>query len=203
MHFGRLPLTAVITGFIVETVETIVIALSIFVVVYLFAFQPHEVQGQSMDGIDGFHNGQYILTDKITFRFREPRRGDVIVFKYPLNKQYDYIKRVIAVPGEEIELRDNRIVIYNKNIPEGFTLDESKYLGSDVVTEPKAFLKDGLKLTVPDDKFIAMGDNRTQSSDSRSWGFVPRDDIIGRSFFRYWPPNEIGLIKHHNLDEQQ
>jgi len=183
-----------IVTFVVDVLETVVIAVSIFIIIYLWAFQPHEVNGQSMDGIDNFHDGQYILTDKITYRFKEPQRGQVIVFKYPLNKSYDYIKRIIGLPSEQIMIKDSKIHIYNKEHPDGFILDESAYIGLNVVTVGREFLKDEIKLQIPEDNYFVMGDNRPQSSDSRVWGFVPKEDIIGKSYFKYWPANEVGLI---------
>ncbi len=185
-----------IKNFLLDIIETVVIALSIFVVIYLLAFQPHEIKGQSMDGIAGFHDGQYLLTDKLTYRFREPERGEVIVFKYPLNESVDYIKRVIAIPGDKIMLKDNKIYLYTDECPEGVIVNESAYIAPTVQTNPKTFLKEGVLVRVPEDNYFVMGDNREHSSDSRAWGFVERDEIIGRSLFRYWPPNEIGLIDH-------
>lgn len=184
-----------IATFFLDVLETVVIALSIFVVVYLIAFQPHEVNGKSMDGIAQFHNGQFILTDKLTYRFRDPKRAEVIVFAYPLKKSDDYIKRIIALPGEQIMVSNNKVYIFNSENKNGVILNESEYLSPLVVTKGKEFLKEGEKITVPANNYFVMGDNRPDSSDSRSWGFVPREDIIGKSFFRYWPPNEIGLIK--------
>ena len=184
-----------IADFIIDIVETVVIALSIFAVVYLLAFQPHEVIGKSMDGLDNFHNGQYILTDKLTYRFREPQRGEVIIFKYPLDKNYDYIKRIIGLPGEEIQLRNNKIYIYNDENPDGLPLNENGYIASNIPTSGRAFLSDEQRITIPKDSYFVLGDNRTQSSDSRTWGFISRNDIVGRSLFRYWPPNEIGMVE--------
>ncbi len=188
-----------IENFFIDTVETVVIALSIFVVIYLLAFQPHEIKGQSMNGIAGFHDGQYLLTDKLTYRFREPQRGEVIVFKYPLNKSIDYIKRVIGIPGDKIMLKQNKVYLYTPNCPEGVIIDQSEFLAPTVKTDPKTFLKEGVIVTIPEDNYFVMGDNRPHSSDSRTWGFVERKDIIGRSLVRYWPPNEIGLIQHPKI----
>lgn len=178
----------------IDIIETIVIALSIFVIIYLIAFQPHEVNGESMTGIGKFHNGQYILTDKFTYKLREPKRGEVVVFQYPLDKNYDYIKRIIALPGEKVMLSANRIYIYNAEHPSGFILDESAYISEDILTQPRQFLKENEILSIPKDYYFVMGDNRPHSSDSRAWGVVPKNLIIGKSFLRYWPANEFGLI---------
>ncbi len=186
----------IIENFVIDLIETIAISASIFVIVYFFAFQPHEVSGVSMNGNDGFHSGQYILTDKFTYRLREPKRGEVIVFKYPLNTSYDYIKRIIALPGERIQLKNNQVILYNAQNANGLVLDESKYLAPNTPTAGRDFINEGDIVTVPKDNYFVMGDNRKESSDSRVWGFVPKEDIIGKSFFRYWPFTEIGLIKN-------
>lgn len=184
-----------VVSFLMDILETVVIALSIFVVVYLLAFQPHEVKGQSMDGEGGFHDGQYILTDKLTYRFRDPQNGEVVVFKYPLNKNVDYIKRIIAIPGDEIMILNNKVYLYKAGAKEPTILDE-QYLYSDAITQGKTYLQEGQKIRISEDEYFVMGDNREQSSDSRSWGLVPKENIIGRSFFVYWPPNDIGLVDH-------
>jgi signal peptidase I len=186
----------IIENFVIDLIETIAISASIFVIVYFFAFQPHEVSGVSMNGNDGFHSGQYILTDKFTYRLRDPKRGEVIVFKYPLNTSYDYIKRIIALPGERIQLKNNQVILYNAQNANGLVLDESKYLVPNTPTAGRDFINEGDIVTVPKDNYFVMGDNRKESSDSRVWGFVPKEDIIGKSFFRYWPFTEIGLIKN-------
>ncbi len=188
-----------IGAFLIDIIETVVFALSIFVIVYLLAFQPHEVKGQSMDGIGGFHDGQYILTDKITYRLRPPKRGEVIVFKYPQNRNLDYIKRIIAIPGDEIIIKDNKINLYKDGSDIPVIIDESSYIDNDTLTEGKNYLKEGQRLKLNENEYFVMGDNRDESYDSRSWGVVNKSDIIGRSFFRYWPPNEIGLIKNPDL----
>lgn len=182
--------------FLLDLLETIVIAAAVFAIVYFFAFQPHEVSGESMNGKAGFHTGQYILTDKITFQLREPERGEVIVFKYPLNPSYDYIKRIIGLPGESVKIENDKVIIYNAENPNGFVLDESLYLANDVKTEPNAYAQEGKKIDIPQGEYFVMGDNRPKSADSRTWGLITKQHIIGRSFFRYLPVNEMGLIKN-------
>jgi signal peptidase I len=181
---------------LLDLVETVFIAGAVFIVVYFFAFQPHEVSGESMNGKAGFHTGQYILTDKITFKLREPERGEVIVFRYPLNPSFDYIKRIIGLPGETVKIKDGKVTIINTEHPEGFVLDESNYLSTEVVTDPNAFAQEGKEIKIPENEYFVMGDNRPKSADSRAWGLVNKDNIIGRSFFRYIPVNEMGLVKH-------
>lgn len=183
-----------------DILETVVIALAFGMITYLFIFQPHEVIGSSMDGNAKIHEGQFILTDKLTYRFFKPERGTVIVFKYPLDTKYDYIKRIIGLPGEAIMIKDSKVHIYDDQNPNGYVLDESKYLAKTVNTEGRTFLKEGEIVQIPANNYVVLGDNREDSSDSRTWGFVPKEDIIGRSLLRYWPPEEIGVLQTPKYD---
>lgn len=175
-----------IGAFFVDIIETIVIALAIFVVVYLFFFQPHQVRGASME--PNFYDGEYILTDKISYRFKQPQRGDVIVFKSPKNPDVDYIKRIIGLPGESITITNGHIGINQ------YQLDEISYLPSDVKVNPGSFTTEDKSFKIPPNEYFVMGDNRPRSSDSREWGTVSKNDIIGKSLLCYWPINCIGFI---------
>ena len=182
-----------IGNFILDFIETIVTALAIFVLIYLFLFQPHQVKGNSMSTPlpQSFHNGEYLLTNKITYKFHEIKRSDVIVFKAPHNENYDYIKRVIGLPGERIKIQKGKVFI------NGSPLNESKYLPQNSYTNAGRFLKEGEEIIIPPRKYFVIGDNRSYSSDSRDWGFVPQKNIIGKAWFRYWPPDKIGLVKYN------
>lgn len=173
---------------LLDLVETVVIALAIFVVVYLFLFQPHQVKGSSM--YPNFIDGEYILTNKINYRFSKPQRGDVVVFKSPQNKEIDFIKRIIGLPGDKVRVTGGFIYLNDKK------LSEATYLPSDYVTNPGAFLREGQTATVPANSYFVFGDNRNHSSDSREWGFVPFEDIIGKAWFRYWPITHLGFVPH-------
>lgn len=175
-----------IVGIFFDAIESIVVALSIFVVIYLFLVQPHKVIGASMDTT--FHDGEYILTDKISYRLHTPERGDVIVFKAPRNPDFDYIKRIIAVPGDTVSIKDGYVYVNQQQLSEN-------YIKSETVLLPGQFLKESQELKLSDDEYFVLGDNRSHSSDSRQWGTVLRKDIIGKAFFRYWPPSQFGLIK--------
>ncbi len=181
-----LGILSAIGKFFLDLMETIVMALAIFVVVYLFLFQPHQVKGNSM--YPNFHDGEYILTDKVSYRFGQPQRGDVVVFQAPKNKEVDYIKRIIALPGETVKIVNNSIYIDNRKLPE-------VYIPDDYITNGGSFLTDGQEAIVPQDEYFAMGDNRSHSSDSREWGFVKKEEIVGRAFLRYWPFNRFGIVK--------
>src|SRR5258706_1270913 len=168
-----------------EFIEAFVISGSVFVVVYLFLMQPHQVKGSSM--FPTFKDQEYLLTDKVTYRTRQPLDGDVIVFKAPINENFDFIKRVIATPGQTVEVKDGHVFI------DGKMLDEF-YLPKEYTTAPGQFLHEGENYTVQPDELMAFGDNRDHSSDSRDWGPVPYRNIIGKVFFRYYPFNVAGLV---------
>jgi signal peptidase I len=171
--------------FLLETVETIVIALAVFVIVYLFLFAPHQVKGNSM--YPNFHDGEYLLTDKISYRLNNPKHGDVVVFTAPKNKEYDYIKRIIATPDDTIEICRGKIKRNGQLLPE-------TYLPPDFKTLSGHFIKECQTLTLKANEYFVLGDNRSHSSDSREWGMVPRDLLIGKAWLRYWPIDRWGLI---------
>lgn len=178
--------------FILDTIEVFAVAGAIFAVVYLFLVQPHNVEGKSME--PSFHHGEYVLTSKILYRFSEPERGDVIIFKYPQQPKDQFIKRIIALPGETFEIKFGQVYIYNTENKDGFALSEY-YLKPGEKTRKGKTIPENQKIKVPKDSYIVMGDNRNNSSDSREWGFVPRDNIIGKAWFRYFPLGSIGKIK--------
>ncbi len=177
---------------VVDIIETIVVAAAIFVVVYLFLLQPHQVKGASMK--PNFHENEYILTDKISYRFAQPQRGEVIIFKSPTDPDVDFIKRIIALPGERVKISDGKIFIYNDEHKNGFELKEPyEILGP---TSGGKEAPQNTEVTVPKDEYFVLGDNRLESFDSRSWGNLPKKNIIGKAWLRYWPLNKFGFIKH-------
>lgn len=186
----------IIGNFFLDIIETVVIALSIFLIVYLFLVQPHQVNGASM--FPNFEDGQYLLTDKISYRTGKPQRGDVIVFAAPESAQCpegtgcDFIKRVIGLPGEQIEVKNDHFYINGRQLTED-------YLPPDLVTRANNYTMNG-PIVVPSNSYFVAGDNRTHSSDSRAWGPVPFQNIVGKVFFRYWPPQVTGLIQHARYD---
>lgn len=137
-----------------------------------------------------FTDREYILANIIGLNFSTPNRGDVVVFHPPVaepGRDY-YIKRVIAVPGDTIMLQNGDVYINGEKI------DQSSFLPSDVKTYPGSFLHEGQSVTLQDDEYIVMGDNRSNSSDSREWGVIKKENIVGQSMLVYWPPNEAKLI---------
>ncbi len=174
--------------FTLDLLQTVLLAASIFLVIYIFLFRPFQVSGDSM--YPTFKNGEYILTNLLAVRTNGIHRGDVIVFIAPPDREKDFIKRVIGIPGDSVLLKGGFVYL------NGNKLNESVYLGSDVRTYGGSFLKDNQPYTVPDGNYIVFGDNRPFSSDSREWGLLPKNMIIGKSFFVYWPVNHTRLI--HN-----
>ncbi len=169
-----------------EFIESFVISASFFVVIYLFLMQPHQVKGSSM--FPTYKDKEYLLTDKVTYRRRLPEYGDVIVFKAPMNESFDFIKRVIATPGQTVKVANGKVFVDGKMLSE-------PYLPDSYETSPGEFLQEGEEYTVQDGEVMAFGDNRDHSSDSRDWGPVPNHNITGRVFFRYWPVSVAGPIK--------
>ncbi len=177
-----------IYNFMLDAMQTILLAASIFLVVYIFLFRPFQVSGESM--FPTFKNKEFILTNLIGLRFKDPKRGDVLVFHAPPDPEKDFIKRVMGLPGDTVYLKEGYVYINDKKV------DESKYLKSTVLTYGGNFLKEGEKITIPPGNYIVMGDNRPFSSDSREWGFLPKDKIIGSSLFVYWPLNAMRIVRN-------
>lgn len=166
-----------------ETLSYIIVALVIVVPIRTFIAQPFVVNGASMDST--FKDGEYLIVDEISYRFDDPRRGDVVVFRYPLDTKKYFIKRIIGLPGETVKVSGAKITIINTENPGGFTISES-YTHSQTVGNLTTTLRDG--------EYFVMGDNRVVSLDSRSWGALPEKDIIGKPFARLLPLSRIGLF---------
>lgn len=171
-------------AFIWETVKVVVISLAIIIPIRYFLVQPFFVKGASMEPT--FDDGNYILIDEITYRFHEPERGDIIVFRFPQDKSQFFIKRIVGLPDETLEIKDNQIKIYNKENPNGFILDEKFYLAPDQQTIGS------FRIKIDSNEYFVMGDNRLRSSDSRTWGAVNRSLVTGRVFFRALPLSGFG-----------
>jgi signal peptidase I len=174
--------------FLLDIAQTLILAAAAFVVVYMFFFRPFEVKGESM--FPNLHDSNYLITNVISQRIGDPKLGDVVVFKAPNDPDKDFIKRVIGVAGDRVGIKEGQVYLNGK------LLDESAYLKPDVKTYGQSFLTEGNEVTVPEGYFFVLGDNRSYSSDSREWGFVPKKNIIGSSFFIYWPVSSAGLIRN-------
>lgn len=168
----------------IELFQTLVIFAAVGTAIYWLVAQPHKVSGSSM--YPNFKDGDYIITDKVSYRFSEPIKGDIVVFKNPRDESQDFIKRIMGVPGDRLKVDSGKVYLNGK------MLDEP-YLNSDVVTYPASFIHEGEEVTVKLGTYLVFGDNRQHSSDSREWGFIRKDEIIGKVFLRYWPSTSFGL----------
>lgn len=167
------------TLFIVAIIPLLLAILA--VIFYLFIASPNQIKGAGM--APNYTDGQYVLTDKITYRTGLPQRGDVIIFPDVKRRGFDNIKRIVGLPGEKVKISGGNVYI------NGIELDESAYLSKSVNTEPESFLADNQEVTIPENQYFVLGDNRLHNSDSRDFGFVPKEGIIGKVRFCYWNCN--------------
>jgi signal peptidase I len=180
---------ASISQFVFNTIEAVVIALALSIIFYLFIATPHEVIGRSM--APNFESGEYLIGNKIGYKFSKPERGDVVIFKYDNNN--DYIKRIIGLPNETISIQNGYIYINNER------LDESPYLDSSVLTRGGEYLQEGTTVEIPDSHYFVCGDNRSNSSDSRDFGSIERQQIKGKAWLVYFPFTNFRLITHPEI----
>jgi len=168
--------------------KLVVLALIVVIPIRFFIFQPFVVRGNSME--PNFSQSDYLIIDEITYRFREPKRGEVVVFKYPYAPSQKFIKRIIGLPDEKIKIKENKIIIIKDNKEE--ILDESNYLVSSSV------FPNGFEVFLKNDEYFVLGDNRLVSYDSREWGVLPQKYIIGRAVSRLWPINSMSIFAAPN-----
>lgn len=166
-----------------DLIKFAIIALAIVVPIRMFIAQPFVVSGESM--FPTFHDGQYLVVDEISYTIYGPHRGDVVIFKYPNDPSRFFIKRIIGLPNETVQIKDNVVTIINAENPEGFVLEEN-YVNEE-------FSATGIH-KVGKDEYFVMGDNRNRSSDSRVWGMLPRKLMVGRAFLRLLPVKDIAYL---------
>lgn len=175
-------------GFLAEILEIfkiIIVAAAIVLPIRYFIAQPFIVRGASMEPT--YNDSDYLLIDEATYYFREPQRGEVIVFRYPQNPRQFFIKRIIALPGETVEFKEGKVKVKKDGDKEGIILDES-YLTKDIETVGNT------SLTLGEDEYFVLGDNRPASSDSRFWGPLSKKYLIGKALFRAWPLTKFGIV---------
>lgn len=168
-------------SFLLEVGKVVVISLAIITIVKNFLFQPFYVKGASMEPT--FFDREYLIINEISYRFHAPERGDIIVLRYPRDPSQFFIKRIVGLPGEKVDIQNGAIMIYNNEQPDGFALNESIYLDNNIRTTGTG------PIQLSADEYFVLGDNRPASLDSRSasLGPVHRSAIIGRAWFRLWP----------------
>jgi signal peptidase I len=161
------------------------VALGLALFVRMWIAAPYIVSGASM--IPTFESWHYLIIDKVTYNvFHEPERGDIIVMRYPYDESRTFIKRVIGLPGETVSIQNSTITILNDDNPEGFVLPEP-YLS------PENLRDDNMTVTLNEGQYFVLGDNRKASADSRSWGTLPREDVVGKVLFRLFPVSLVSL----------
>jgi len=170
-------------NFFTELLKFAFVALCIVVPIRLFVAQPFIVSGESM--VPTFQNGQYLIVDELSYHFASPKRGDVIVFRYPRDTSQFFIKRIIGLPGETVHITDTGVTIDTKagtseTVPDSYIVNHGN--------------GGAQTYTVPEGDYFVMGDNRPESSDSRVWGFLPKNDIVGRVFLRLLPLQTIAAF---------
>lgn len=151
-----------------------------------FVIQPYIIEGPSMN--PNYYDREYILVNQMTYRIHPPKRGDTIIFKYPLDPREDYIKRIIGLPGETIEIEDGKVFVNGAQLLEPYLIDEE-------VTLVNSSIEETLTATLKSNEYFVLGDNRNHSSDSRSWGVLPKKNIIGKAWFVIYPFKYEGFIK--------
>ena len=156
--------------FFLNLIEIVLLFLLVILPIRFFLFEPFLVRGQSME--PNFHNFDYLIIDKLTYHFRNPQRGEVVVFKPPFDDNVYYIKRIIGLPGEKIEIDGPKIIIFDKEHSQGFVLKEDYLKGHYTLGKIESILGP--------DEYLVLGDNREVSYDSRKWGPVKRERIVGR-----------------------
>ena len=195
-----------IGSFLLEFIQSIVLALSVFVLIYLFVAQPNEVKGSSM--YPNFKDKEYLLTEKLSYQFGQPQRGDVVIFKAPASEpcsaeECEYIKRVIGVPGDKVMVKEGEVYLNGKLLDQFFLpkvesglvpVGDTTTVEGWVTTAPGEVAQEGLEVTVPDGQYLCFGDNREHSRDGREFGLIDKKSIIGKAFLKYWPIGSIGLI---------
>ena len=164
--------------FLVDVLETLVLAVVLFVSINLISARIR-VDGDSMNPT--LISGEYVIVNRVSYRLGSPQRGDIIVFHFPRDPREEYIKRVIGLPGDQVEINQGQVYVNGQPLEESYLKVKTNYSGT---------------WQVPEGQLFVLGDNRNNSSDSHDWGTVPMDYVVGKAILVYWPPPEWGLIDH-------
>ena len=167
--------------------EPFLIAAILAIIIRTFLLGPYKIPTGSMRPT--FLEGDRIFVDKVSYRFREPERGDIMVFKYPLDKKKDFVKRLAGLPGDKLEIREGKVYINGEPLLDT-PFSEHYYYNR----EDWNFAQKGEVYSIPPESYFVLGDNSAQSSDSRNWGFVPGNNIVGKAFFIWWPPKRVKIV---------
>jgi signal peptidase I len=164
--------------FLIDVLETLVLSVLLFAAINVISARIR-VDGYSME--PNLHSGEFVIVNKLTYKFGSPQIGDVVVFHFPRNPEQEYIKRVIGLPGDQVVISNKQVKISGQVLDEPYIAAAPLYESSWTVTE---------------DSLFVLGDNRNNSSDSHNWGLVPQSNVVGKAVFIYWPPTEWGLVDH-------
>ena len=170
-----------------EWLHSIVVALVLTLIIRTFVIQAFKIPSGSMRPT--LLEGDKLFVNKYLYRFEMPKRGDIVVFKYPNDPKKDFIKRLVGFGGETVEIRDGKIYIDDKVLDDPASFGKFYYYNHDPYGAP------GESTHVPPDSYFVLGDNSANSTDSRFWGFVPKKNMLGKAIFRWWPPKRIGTVK--------
>jgi signal peptidase I len=168
-----------------EWVEPILLAVILALVIRTFFLQAFKIPTGSMRPT--LIENDRVLVNKILYDYKEPKHGDIIVFRYPVDGKKDFIKRLVGLPGDTIEIRQGKVLINDEPLPKDSPMRKYYYYNR----EDWEYGKENMKIKVPANSYFVLGDNSAQSSDSRNWGFVPKSNLIGKAFMIYWPPKRI------------
>ena len=178
---GSKPKKSGCLGFFIDTIETILLALVLFLAINALSARVR-VENVSMQPT--LKPGEFLLVNRVAYKLGDPSIGDIIVFHAPGANDTDYIKRVIGLPGDQVRISDGIVYVNNQPLYEPYIAEAPRYSGT---------------WDVPLGEYFVLGDNRNNSSDSHMWGFVPREDIVGRALFIYWPLSEITILRSHDI----
>src|SRR3954453_15298152 len=165
-----------------DILETVLLTLVIFLGVRLVV-QNFRVEGSSMEPT--LHSNQYLLVNKATYVVGQPQRGDIIVLRFPLDPKRDFIKRIVGLPREQVEVKGGSVYVNGHALVEPYILQAPAYIYPPT--------------TMPPDQYFVLGDNRNNSDDSHVWGGLPSHDIIGKAWVSYWPPSTWGTVSHDDV----
>ncbi|OGW82528.1 MAG: signal peptidase I [Omnitrophica bacterium RIFCSPHIGHO2_02_FULL_51_18] len=170
-----------------EWAQSIAVALVLTLIIRTYVIQAFKIPSGSMRPT--LIEGDKLFVNKYLYRFEPPKRGDIIVFRYPKDLKKDFIKRLVAFEGETVEIRDGKIYVDGKKLDSPETFGKFYYYNHDPYGNPDE------KIKVPQGAFFVLGDNSANSQDSRFWGFVPKKNMVGKAIFRWWPLNKLGTLK--------
>lgn len=173
------------TRFFLDILETVLLSAVLFLAINAISARVR-VDGFSM--MPSLQNGEFVLVNRLAYRFSGFQRGDIVVFHFPLDLQQDLIKRVIGLPGETVSIRNGVVLVDGQRLEEPYIAASPMYTG---------------EWTVPEGSLFVLGDNRNDSSDSHSWGLLPQEDVIGKAILVYWPVSNITVLNTHTVSAHQ